>query len=71
LAREHNARAWLAWHAAKLGQSNPKKFPKLKSLEVAVGGSAKRRQRQTPEQMLMVAKLMAGMSFPEITKPKG
>jgi len=30
--REHDARAWLAWHVAALYRMPPRKFPKLKTL---------------------------------------
>jgi hypothetical protein len=62
LARQHNERAWLAWHIAALPRA--KKFPKLEKMMVKAGPV--KRVRQTPEQMLMIAKAMAGMSFPEI-----
>lgn len=67
LRREHNDRMSLAWHIAAMPKM--KKFPALKKLLVSVEGGQRHRVRQTPEQMLMIAKVMAGMSFPEI-KPK-
>lgn len=36
LAREHNDRAWLAYHIAALTRVNPKKMPKLRDLQVRV-----------------------------------
>ncbi|MBR1193240.1 hypothetical protein [Bradyrhizobium sp. AUGA SZCCT0160] len=48
LEREHNDRAWLAWHTAALPRS--KKFPALKKLMI------RERHTQTAEQMLAVAK---------------
>jgi len=40
-------------------------FPKLDAMMVK-GGVRTRRRRQTPDQMLAIAKVMAGMSFPEV-----
>jgi hypothetical protein len=48
----HRGRAWLAWHTARLGQVNPKKFPKLEDLT----GRRKRRPKKNqprPWQELM------------------
>lgn len=49
--REHNDRAWLAWHIAALTRT--KKMPKLQKLQVRV-----RRKPQTGEQMLQIAKML-------------
>lgn len=66
-SREHNQRAWIAWHIAAL--SRVRKFPKLETLLVKDRAAARRR-RQTPDQMLAIAKMMAGMSFPSIRSSK-
>lgn len=50
LAREHDARAWLAWHIAAL--PGAKKFPKLEDLQSA---KPSKRRRKTPEEMLSIA----------------
>lgn len=53
LRREHNDRAWLAWHVAALGRV--KKMPKLDRLlrrERATG------RRQTPDQMLRIVEMI-------------
>ena len=59
--REHNDRAWLAWHIAVLTRT--KKLQKLDDLLVKVGGG--KRAPQTESQMLSIAKMMAGVTFPE------
>ncbi|WP_051057052.1 hypothetical protein [Bradyrhizobium yuanmingense] len=46
--REHNERAWLAYHTAALPRM--KKFPKLRTL------LARDRKPQSPDQMLAIAK---------------
>ena len=45
LQREHNERAWVAWHIAAL--SRQKTLPKLSKLQVRVGEKA----RQTPKEI--------------------
>ena len=57
LQREHNDRAWLAWHVARLSMVNPKKFPKIEKLMVR-GRGKRRAAKQTPEQMLAVVKML-------------
>jgi hypothetical protein len=47
LQREHDQRAWLAWHTA--GMPLMKKFPDLKDLQ-----TPKPKKRQTPEEMMAV-----------------
>lgn len=56
---------WHAWHVVRLGHFNPKKFPALDKLMVKGARAAARRPRQSPEQMLAICQMMAGMSFPE------
>lgn len=46
LKREHNDRAWLAWHVAALGRL--KKLPKLKDM---MHGEKPRGRKMTPEQL--------------------
>lgn len=58
----------LAWHVAMLSRRDLKKFPKHDSLMVKVG--RKERVRQTPEQMLAMCKVMAGIAFPEMKSKK-
>lgn len=53
--REHNNRAWLAWHIGFLSRVNPKKFPKLEKLLYRARGGKK---RQTPEEMLAIVKMI-------------
>lgn len=52
----------------RLGHFNPKKFPAMDKLMVKGVRSMARRSRQTPEQMLAICQMMAGMSFPEHPK---
>ncbi len=52
LRREHNDRAWLAWHTAALtayAPRRPQRFTKLKDLRAEA--AERRRKRQSPEQM--------------------
>ena len=53
LEREHNERAWLAWHIAALTRA--KKLPKLETLMHRRRGVA---TKQTPEQMLGIVKML-------------
>lgn len=49
--REHQRDAWLAWHTARLGQADPRKFPKLEDLT----GAPKKRQPQTWQEQMRIA----------------
>jgi len=51
LKREHNERAWLAWHTAMIGRV--KRPPKLKDM---MHGAARPRRRQTIEEQIAIAK---------------
>jgi len=51
LKREHNDRAWLAWHIEALARQ--KKLPKLKDLTPAAPKKGKR--RQTVEEQIAIA----------------
>lgn len=51
LKREHNDRAWLAWHGAALGRI--KKFPKLDTL--LIKGDRKPKRGKTIEEMISIA----------------
>lgn len=59
LRREHNQRAWSAWHTAMMGRA--KKMPKLSELLIRDQPKA-----QTMAQMIATAKLWA-----DVTKKKG
>jgi len=50
--RQHHLAAWLAWHTARLGQVDPRKFPKLEEL---TGAKPKRRQPQTWREQMAIA----------------
>ena len=50
LTREHNDRAWAAWHTAGLGRI--KRFPKLKELTLG----DKEPRRQTIEEQIHIAR---------------
>jgi hypothetical protein len=50
--REHNERAWLAWHTAALARPSKGRFPSLRSLQVKP-----RRKPQTWQEQLEVARL--------------
>lgn len=50
LRREHNDRAWLAWHIASLSRS--KKIPKLETL---FSREKIKRRRQSPEELMAIA----------------
>lgn len=50
LEREHNDRAWLAWHVAALPRA--KKFPALKDMQTK---QPRKVRRKTPEEMLSIA----------------
>jgi len=52
--REHDARAWLAWHTVRLSHVDPRKFPKLETLLYR----HRARRRQTPDEMLSIAKMI-------------
>jgi hypothetical protein len=52
--RDHNDRAWLAWHIAALPLQ--KRFPALKSL--FIDEPQHRRKPMTPEQTLALVKMM-------------
>lgn len=52
LEREHNDRAWLAWHVAAL--TRVKKMPKLQSLTV----KRRRRRPQTWQEQLAICKMI-------------
>jgi hypothetical protein len=54
LIREHNGRAWLAWHIAALSRVDPKKFPKITKLTIS-----QRPREMTPDEQWRV---MAAMS---------
>lgn len=49
LEREHNERAWLVWHVAKLMRA--KKIPELK---VLLAKRVTPRERQSPEHQMMI-----------------
>ncbi|RVK61942.1 hypothetical protein CN162_01475 [Sinorhizobium meliloti] len=51
LRREHNDRAWLAWHIEALARQ--KKMPRLK--ELARASTAKPRRRQSIEEQIAIA----------------
>lgn len=65
MVREHNERAWLAYHIAALPRA--KKFPKIEAMMIK-GDARRRRIRQTPEQMMAICRMMAATSFPPIRK---
>lgn len=50
--KEHNDRAWLAWHIEALARQ--KKLPKLKSLLIDAA-AAKPKRRQTVEEQIAIA----------------
>lgn len=52
LMREHDDRAWLAWHIEALART--KKLPKLKDMQ---SDRTKARRRMTPEEMISMAHL--------------
>lgn len=58
LAREHNERAWLAWHTAVLQRIDPKKFPKLEKL---LHQGHKPKRAQTPAEMIEVAAMIVAL----------
>jgi hypothetical protein len=63
MTRQHNERAWLAWHIGAL--SRPlKKFPPLDALRIKTPSRA----RQSAEQQLAIAKMMAARGFGKIGK---
>jgi hypothetical protein len=47
LTREHNERAWLAWHIVAVGKA--KKMPKLSDLTRKTGATAPRRRQSAFE----------------------
>jgi hypothetical protein len=51
LEREHNDRAWLAWHIEALARQ--KKMPRLKELTTRM--AAKPKRRQTVEEQIAIA----------------
>jgi hypothetical protein len=54
--REHNDRAWLAWHSAYLSLFPPKKFPKMEKLmQRDLRG---KRREQTPDDMWAIMSSM-------------
>ena len=53
LNREHDARAWLAWHIEALHRT--KKLPELKSL--LHGAKPEKRRRQTVEEQMAIAQM--------------
>ncbi|WP_441280504.1 hypothetical protein [Tardiphaga sp. 862_B3_N1_1] len=57
LRREHNERAWLAWHTAVIPRQ--KKIPELKKL---LAPDPKARRQQTPDQQWAVFQAMAEAS---------
>lgn len=65
LRREQDERMSLAWHVAALMRTDARKFPKLEKL---LSRSARRgpRPRQTPEQMLAIARLFTVAAGGEI-----
>lgn len=54
--REHNARAWLAYHVA--GLSRVQKMPKLEKLQMAAPSNRRRRQ-SWQEQMAIMSQWIA------------
>lgn len=63
LIREHNDRAWLAWHTGAL--SRPlKKFPPLDSLKIKPAAQ----KRQTWEQQLAIAHMLASRGLGKISR---
>lgn len=63
LKREHNERAWLAYHVAVL--SRIKQIPPLHTLQDRTGV---KRRVQTPEEMLAIARMF--VSAPRVQTPK-
>lgn len=68
LRRQHNEAMTLAWHVAALPRM--KTFPALAKLLVPIDGRP-RRVRQSPEQMLAIARMMAGVAVPATPTMKG
>ena len=52
LSREHDAKAWLAWHIEALARV--KKLPKLTDMQ---SGKPAKRRKMTPEEMISMAHL--------------
>jgi hypothetical protein len=50
LTREHNDRAWLAWHTTAIGRM--KRFPELKHLTISKTSEPR---RQTAEEQIHIA----------------
>lgn len=61
LEREHDERAWLAWHIAALMRTNPKKrLQKLESMQVKKSVAA--RVQQSWQQMMGIMDVFAARS---------
>lgn len=57
--RDHNDRAWLAWHVAFLTRVEPKKFPKLEKLLARAPVGRRKPQTAQQQQAIMTAMFTA------------
>lgn len=56
LRRQHNERAWLAWHTARLTAYAPQKARDFQKIETLMHGARPApRRRQTPEEQIAIA----------------